>query len=69
MAAIEVTKWQCPVCGGIFDSQSAASTCEGSHPGTMSFDSSHQVYKPYDIVPDNINITHGGKTYRYYLRK
>lgn len=63
-----ITRYECTVCKGLYDTSAKATACEGSHPGTMSFDRAHQVYKGYDIVPDNISITHDGKTYKYFRK-
>ena len=67
-----VTKYKCNVCGGVFDDSTgdiSATTCENGHPGTMSFARAAQVYEEYKVMPDNISITHNGKTYTYYLKE
>ena len=63
-----ITKYECTICKGIYDTPEAAQACEGRHPNTMSFARGVQTYKAYSVMPDVISITHSGTTYKYYLK-
>ena len=80
----QLNVYKCNVCGGIFDHnitvvennetvtltpQQQAQRCEDSHPSTMSFARAAQSYVQYGVMPDSISISHGGKSYRYYIKK
>ena len=65
-----ITRYKCNKCGGEYDQQSDASACEGRHPSdTISFARATQTYLPYNVVPDNLKLTHSGKTYTYFIKK
>lgn len=66
----QITKYKCNKCGGEYSTTELASACEGKHPSdTMSFARASQTYLPYDVMPDNIKFTQGGKVYTYFIKK
>lgn len=62
-----ITRYKCNKCGGEYDTQAKASTCESSHPGTISVAAASQTYSEYSIMPNRLAVSHSNKTYYYYL--
>lgn len=66
-----ITRYKCNKCGGEYDTQAKATTCEGNHPGTISVSSGNQTFKSYSVMPDKLKVTHTinnvTSTYYYYL--
>lgn len=65
-----ITKYECTICKGIYDTPEAAQACEGRHPAAnMQFARSAQTFLPNEVMPDSIKYTQSGKVYFYYLKK
>lgn len=63
-----ITKYECTICKGVYDTSALATACEGKHPETMQFARAAQSYKAFEVMPDVIMITHDGVAYKYYLK-